>query len=215
MKYYVRTTGERDLSAYNFLNYTALYDYEHQPVKSFIKQMKLISEDDALFMEDDIIFCEDFQHQINEAIKRYPNQIINFFYQPLTYLLSGKVPGKKFLYNQCVYYPKGISARIAEEMQKLVNEGIKWTQYDEIQGEAMKNLGIDFISYRPCLVQHVGAKSLLGNKWINGAQTIFFIDDLENLALDYDDAKEILSYTYKKMREIDPNYVKPKIIKRK
>ena len=96
MKYYVRTTGERDLSAYNFLNYTALYDYEHQPVKSFIKQMKLISEDDALFMEDDIVFCKDFQHQINEAIKRYPNQIINFFYQPLTYLQSGKFREKNF-----------------------------------------------------------------------------------------------------------------------
>ena len=42
MKYYVRTTGERDLSAYSFLNYIPLYDYEHKPVKSFIEQMNVL-----------------------------------------------------------------------------------------------------------------------------------------------------------------------------
>jgi len=210
MKYYVRTTGERDLSAYSFLDYIPLYDYEHKPVKSFIQQMKIISEDDALFMEDDIIFCKDFENKVKQVINKYPNKIINFFYQPLAYLISGRVPGKRFLYNQCVYYPKGVSLLIANEMEKLINEGIKWTQYDEIQAKAMDNLDLDFINYRPCLVQHIGAKSLIGNKWLADAKTIYFIDDLGDM--DYDDSKLMLDYGYAQYDKLGIPYNRPKIL---
>ena len=213
MKYYVRTTGERDLSNYSFLDYTPLYDYEHKPVKSFIEQMKIISDNDSLFMEDDIAFCKDFEKRVKEAIERFPNRVINFFYLPLAYLFTGEVKGERFLYNQCVYYPKGVAGKIAQEMERLVKEGIKWTQYDEIQGVAMKNLGIDFINYRPCLVQHMGKNSLLGNKWIAEAKTIYFIDDLEGM--DYDDAKLMLEFGYKQYDKLGIKYTKPKIIYKK
>lgn len=212
MKYYVRTTGERDLSAYLFLDYTPLYDYEHKPVPSFVKQMHIISDDDALFMEDDIIFCKDFKEKVQEAINKYPNEVINFFWQPLAYFIKGKVRGEKFLYNQCVYYPKGVAAKIADEMQRLIDNGIKWTQYDEIQAAAMKNLGIDFINYRPCLVQHIGAKSLLGNQWIGDAKTIYFVDDIEGM--DYDDCQAMLDYGYEQYDKMGIKYVKPRIIKK-
>lgn len=210
MKYYVRTTGERDLSAYSFLDYTPLYDYEHKPVPSFIKQMRIISEDDALFMEDDIVFCKDFKNKVQEVINKYPGKIINFFFQPLAYLLPGEVEGRRFLYNQCVYYPKGIAAKIADEMQRLVDEGIKWTQYDEIQAAAMNNLGLNFINYRPCLVQHIGAKSLLGNKWMADAKTIYFIDDIEGM--DYDNCKLMLEYGYQQYDKLGIKYTKPRLI---
>ena len=210
MKYYVRTTGERDLSAYENLDYTPLFDYEHKPVESFIKQMRIISKTNSLFMEDDIILCENFEEKVQEVVKRYPNQVINFFYQPLAYLFTGKVKGEKFLYNQCVYYPKGIAKKIADEMERLVEEGIKWTQYDEIQAVAMKNLGIDFINYRPCLVQHIGKNSLLGNNWIFDAKTIYFIDDLKGM--NYDNAKLMLDYAYKKYDELGISYTRPRII---
>ena len=210
MKYYVRTTGERDLSAYKELDYTPLYDYEHKPVKSFIEQMRIISKTNSLFMEDDIILCKDFEKKVAEVIKQYPNKIINFFFQPLAYLFSGEVEGKKFLYNQCVYYPRGIAKKIADEMERLVEEGIKWTQYDEIQAVAMNNLGLNFINYRPCLVQHIGKQSLLGNKWLADAKTIYFIDDLGDM--DYDNAKLMLEYGYKQYDKLNIPYSKPKII---
>lgn len=212
MKYYVRTTGERDLAPFSSLEYTALYDYEHKPVESFIKQMRIISKTNSLFMEDDIQLCKDFQNKIKMVIEKYPNEIINFFYQPLAYRIPGKVKGKMFLYNQCVYYPKGIAKKIADEMQRLVDEGIQYKQYDEIQAVAMDNLGLDFINYRPCLVQHIGSKSLLGNKWIADAKTIYFIDDLEGL--NYDDCKVMLEFGYKQYDKLGIKYIKPKVIQK-
>ncbi len=210
MKYYVRTTGERNLSNYEFLDYTPLYDYEHKPVESFIEQMKIISKTNSLFMEDDIAFCKDFEKRVEEAVKRFPNMVINFFYQPLAYLFTGKVEGKRFLYNQCVYYPRYVAGKIAKEMERLVAEGIEYKQYDEIQAVAMKNLGIDFINYRPCLVQHTGVKSLLNNKWMADAKTIFFVDDLEGM--NYDDAKAMLEYGYAEYDKLGIPYCKPRII---
>ncbi len=200
MKYYVRTTGERDLSQYSFLDYTPLYDFKHESVKSFIEQMRLISNDDALFMEDDIIFCDNFINKVNEVIAQYPNQIINFFFQPLAYLQTSEVKGKKFLYNQCVYYPKGISKIIADKMQELIDNGIEWKQYDEIEGAALDALGINFIQYRPMLVQHIGVNSIIGNNWLNDAKTIYFIDDIKGM--DYNDAGLMLKYGYKQYDKI-------------
>ena len=210
MKYYVRTTGERDLSAYSSLDYTPLYDYEHKPVESFIEQMKIISKSNAVFMEDDIILCKDFEAKLEEAVKKYPGQVINFFFQPLAYLFTGEVEGKRFLYNQCVYYPRYVAGKIAKEMERLVEEGIKWKQYDEIQAVAMQNLGINFINYRPCLVQHVGKQSLLGNKWLADAKTIYFIDDIEGM--NYDDAKAMLDYGYAQYDKLGIPYTRPRII---
>lgn len=195
MKYYIRTTGERDLSQYAFLNATPLFDYEHKPVKSFIEQMRNISDDDSLFMEDDIIFCKDFEKRLKEAITEYPNMVINFYYQPLTNFPKGEIKGNKFLFNQCVYYPKGISKIIADKMEELVNDGIKWTQYDEIEGAALNELNIDFINYRPMLVQHIGKSSLLGNNFENNnAESIFFIDDLEKYNVNYNNEKALENY---------------------
>ena len=95
-------------------------------------------------------------------------------------------------------------------MERLVAEGIKWKQYDEIQAMAMKNLGIDFINYRPCLVQHIGANSLLGNNWIAGARTIFFIDDIKGM--NYDDAKTMIDYGYQQLDKLGVKYTRPRIV---
>lgn len=192
MKYYVRTTGERDLSQYDFLNPIYLIDKEHKPVRSFIDQMKLISNDNCLFMEDDIIFCEDFINEVQKAIKQFPNMIINFFYRPMAYIQAGEVKGKNYIYNQCVYYPKGIAAKIAEELEKLMEGDIEQYKkiYDQYQGKALDNLGLNFINYRPCLVQHIGQKSILGNSGYGNFQTPFFKDDIKGL--DYKNASQMI-----------------------
>lgn len=213
MKYFVRTTGERTLDgSFSQIEYELLVDYEHNPVQSIIVQLKKISKSNSIFMEDDIILCKDFENRINEVIKKYPNQIINFYFQPLQYQVKGLRRGKDFLFNQCVYYPRYITSKIAKEMEILLEEGFKFDQYDRLQAKAMERLGIDFISYRPMLVQHKKGPSLLNNNWTNGAQTIYFVDDLENLGIDYDNAKVTLDYTYKKMKEINPKYVEPKVV---
>lgn len=212
MKYFIRTTGERILDgSFSQIEYELLVDEKHQPVQSMIEQLKRISKSNAVFMEDDVILCEDFEKRINEVIKQHPDQIVNFFFQPLQYQVSGERPGRVFLYNQCVYYPRYVAGRIAKEMEKLLEEGFEFDQYDRLQAKAMERLGLNFYSYRPMLVQHKGVKSLLGNRWPNRGMSIYFIDDLNKLGIEYDNAKETLEYTYKKMKEINPKYVAPKI----
>ena len=191
MKYYVRTTGERDLSGYSVLDYTPLYDYEHKPLESYIKQLRIISNDDAVFMEDDIILCRDFQKKIEEVIARRPHQIINFYYLPESYYSPSIFPAKLYHWNQCVYYPKGIAKQIADKMDEI-KEKNKMHHYDVLQGYTMAELHINFYSHRPCLVQHNGPVSLLGNSWHNDGKTPFFIDDLEDAGLDYNDTQKMV-----------------------
>lgn len=185
MKYYVRTTGERDLSQFAFLSPIFLIDTEHKPVKSFIKQLKEISNEDCVFMEDDIVFCEGFKEKIEEVIKQYPDKIINFFYRPMVYMQTKEIEGKMFIYNQCVYYPKGIAKMLAEKLEELLKDEQdieKFAKtYDQMQGKALDLLGLNFISYRPCLVQHIGQKSILGNSGYGNFQTPFFVDDIKEL----------------------------------
>ena len=74
MKIYIRTTGERKLdeSIERELgsNYELLFDKEHQPVDSFINQLKIISKDDSLLLEDDVILCYNFLDEVNKAIEK-------------------------------------------------------------------------------------------------------------------------------------------------
>lgn len=185
MKFYVRTTKERKLDQYDFLNPIYLIDTEHKPVKSFIEQLKLINDDDCVFMEDDIIFCENFLNELTKAITAYPNSIINFFYRPMVYMRTSQISGVNFIYNQCVYYPKGITRQIATQLELLLqgeNDIEKFAKtYDQLQGKALSNLSLDFISYRPCIVQHIGQKSILGNKGYGNFKTPFFKDDIKGL----------------------------------
>jgi hypothetical protein len=80
IKYFVRTTNDR-IYEYD-LEHEKLIDTEHAPVKSFINQLKYISQWDSVLLEDDLILCKDFKKRIEEVINQYPDKIINFFTRP-------------------------------------------------------------------------------------------------------------------------------------
>jgi hypothetical protein len=184
IKYFVRTTGERTFD-YD-LNYELLIDKEKKPVESFIKQLKYISQFDSVLLEDDLILCKDFKDKIEDVIKQYPNDIINFFYNPSTYFTTHY--GSAFCWNQCTYYPKGISLRVAEEMGRI-QKNLPNMQYDLLENVALQNLGIRHVVYRPCLVQHIDESSLIqkNDSWFN-RRTIYFEDYLNELGIKYEDA---------------------------
>ena len=84
IKFYVRTTGDRILhESYNQIKYELLIDKERKPVDSFIKQLEIISDDDAVLLEDDLILCNNFEEEIIKVISENPKTIINFFCYPL------------------------------------------------------------------------------------------------------------------------------------
>lgn len=198
IKYFVRTTLERELNkSYNQIEYELLIDREHRPVESFIEQLEIISDYDAVLLEDDVLLCKDFKNRIEEVIKKYPDTIINFFTRPWEHFETGSY--NQFSWNQCTYYPKGLGKEIANQMRQiysimLENKNILekkyltstgYIQYGLLESKALENLGLEHIRYRPCLVQHLDLKSLIGNDDEAERTTIYFIDYLDELNVDY------------------------------
>lgn len=183
IKYFVRTTNERTLDeSFSQIEYELLIDKEHKPVESFIKQLELISDYDAVLLEDDLILCKDFKNQIEDVISQYPNKIINFFTYPKAYFKTEE--SFIFMYNQCTYYPKGVGKKLAIEMLK--DKGLK-CGYDVIENRALMRMKITHIRYRPCLVQHMDNNSLISNSR-GHRRTIWFKDYLDELGISYDEA---------------------------
>jgi len=184
IRYFVRTTCERILDrSYEQIKYIPLIDIEHKPVESYIEQLEIISDFDAVLLEDDLILCKDFKKRIEKVIKKYPNQIINFFTSPELYFETHRT--EKFTYTQCVYYPKGVINKIIEHMKLKAKF---YTQYDYLEYISLVKAGIPVISYRPCLVQHIDNKSLIQKGKGRKRRCIYFIDYLDELGIDYKDA---------------------------
>ena len=78
IKYFVRTTNDR-IYEYD-LEHEKLIDTEHAPVKSFINQLKYISQWDSVLLEDDLILCKDFSTFISFCQRFFNILLINFNY---------------------------------------------------------------------------------------------------------------------------------------
>lgn len=183
VRYFVRTTDDR---AFEYdLEYEKLVDTERKPVKSFIEQLKYISQYDSVLLEDDLVLCKNFKNRIEDVIKQYPDKIINFFTCPNEWFTTYE--STRFSYNQCTYYPKGIALEIALKMEKVFKMLPK-AQYDVIEHNALLRLGLSHVQFRPCLVQHLDNNSLVGNNAGGHRRTPYFVDYLEELGIDYKDA---------------------------
>ena len=197
--YFVRTTNERN---FNYdLDYKLLVDKDHKPVKSFINQLKYISQYDSVLLEDDLVLCNNFKDKIEKVINDNPDVIINFFYDPAKYYLTRL--STKFAYNQCTYYPKGIALKIAELIEQL-HASEPNLQYDVLENLALEMLELSHLQYRPCLVQHMDKNSLIQQNHIKYSRmTIYFDDYLEELGIEYDKAYTFTNQLklYKKLKE--------------
>ena len=191
IKYFIRTTLERKLddSVTRELgeNYTLLVDTEHKPIESFINQLSIISEYDAVLLEDDVILCKNFKQRIEKVIDKNKDNIINFWTDPYEYFTTRMSIGIRC--NVGTYYPKGIGKILSSKMFNHINDS---KQYDNIESYALRELKLKVLNYRPCLIQHKDNKSLMGNDnkfpYKILRCTPYFIDYLEELGISYEDA---------------------------
>ena len=187
-KIYIRTTLQRTLhpSIARELgtNYTLLVDYNHDPVGSFISQLQEISSSPALLLEDDVILCHGFLQEIEKAVSLYPSFVINFFTKPFDYFTT-HIEFAHFVYNQCTYYPQGVSKKIADRMI-LIND--HRAAYDVLQNRAMTNLSIPYVIWRPCPVQHLDLDTLISESTSHRRRTRFFKDYLDELGITMEEA---------------------------
>lgn len=188
LKFFIRTTKDRTLdesiSRELGEDYTLLIDTEHKPVDSFIEQLKIISEYDAILLEDDVILCKDFVNEVTKVVKKYKKYIINFFTLPHEYFTT-TLGLFQFVYNQCTYYPKGIGKLLADKMIELREP---YNQYDTLENKALRYFELPHLRYRPCLVQHIDGDTLIQQSNINKRRCIYFKDYLDELGIKIEDA---------------------------
>lgn len=187
IKYFVRTTKERSFN-YSDLAYEELIDLTHRPIESFLEQLEYIDSLglDAVLLEDDLILCKNFTNCVEDVIDHYSDTIINFYTWPDSYFKTRI--GPHFQWNQCTYYPKGSITKLVAEMRRLHEQDSR-VPYDELEAKAIWKLGLTYYEYRPCLVQHIGYKSLISH--VNHTDTIYFKDYLDELHIDYSNETEI------------------------
>lgn len=218
MKYYVRTTGERELDkTFSQIPYQLLIDDQHQFINILADQLLSISDDDAILLEDDIILCRNFKERIESVILERPSEIINFFTWPHEYFLSEHK--KFFSYNQCTYFPKEklqlLGSYIKEHFNELTTQAHKMKKVPTVEyliRHSMQSLGELNYVYRPCLVQHLDTGSLINHDLPEMRRTPYFIDYLEDLKLSYTDCadpeiqQQLYDYMCEQFDEIDKYY---------
>lgn len=220
MKYYIRTTGERELdSSFSQINYELLLDEKHEFHKIFADQLLQIADDDVVLLEDDIVLCRDFESRITQAISERPCDIINFFSYPGEYIQSGY--SNNFWYNQCTYYPKEklklIGNYLKDNYIRLCTKPLKfWHQcvtVGHLRACALTELNQSIYIYRPCLVQHLDINSLIWSTEIPKLRrSPYFIDYLDDLNLTYEDCAlkenqlKLHQYMKSQFDEIDKYY---------
>ena len=128
--------------------------------------------------------CKDFKKRIEEIINQYPTTIINFFTKPMKWLPT-KIEYYS-CYNQCTYFPKGISKKIHDTIEKFNFLGYS---QEFMLRRSLYRMKTKVLTYRPCLVQHIDNGSLMGKYVSFCRRTPYFIDYLDELGITYDEAK--------------------------
>lgn len=205
IKYYIRSTGERYLDeSYNQIPYVELIDKEKRYVPFFIEQLEKYGNEDIVIIEDDCVLCKNFKERIESVIAQYPNKIINFFQlPPKEYFKTHE--STEYLQNQCTYYPKGLTIKLAHKMREILEKNPK-LRTDECEDLALKELKETHIKYRPCLIQHLNFDTFLNNK-IEIKRTPFFIDYLDKYNFDYN---KITRMHYAKLLNEMNNHIEEK-----
>jgi hypothetical protein len=187
IKYFVRTLEGRECDLPEYVE--RIIDYEHKYVKSYIDALYKINDCNAVLMEDDIVLCKNFREEIEKVINKYPNNIINFFTSPSKYYTSHF--SSMFIYNQCTYFPKGMTKFLADEIMKMYipEEPGKHSiqRYGSLLNIVLCDNNIPHLIHRPCLVQHIDAKSTR-DAWCGCRNTPYFKDYLDAVGITMEEA---------------------------
>ena len=189
--YWVRTCGDRVLHpSFKQIDYKLLVDANRQFINIFPAQLQQAasgqSDGGIVLMEDDIILCKNFKERIEAVINERPDEIINFFTFPMDLFHSGEVEGKDqvnyFCYNQCTYIPLTYIPIFIQEINKiLAGPRPKRCTPETTMKATIQSLNIPHYRYRPCLVQHIDDKSLIGNNVRCDRRSPYFIDYIDEL----------------------------------
>lgn len=166
-----------------------LVDTGRDSYKSFAAACALINKTGGVLLEDDIALCSNFCERLERIVaEKGPDNVFNFFERPKSYFKTGYVGGSNFLWMQCVYLPPLLPLKIAsyyDEFREKEPEKHRGMATDCLINYGLRKERIKYWRIRPCLVQHLAFKSVIGPRPVN-RQTLYFIDDLTRKGIDYD-----------------------------
>lgn len=138
-------------------------DVNHDAMGNFLNSMRMTANP-CVHIEDDIELCDNFLEKVTSAVKRYPNDIINFFSMRKEDYSIGKphyMPGSRFMMNQCFYIPAGLGIQIALYYEEWERKTEHPTGYDILMADFMKKNKMRYLQWFPHLVNHQECKSLI------------------------------------------------------
>ncbi len=157
--------------------------------KTFFDVCDQIDDTGAVLLEDDVLLCETFCDRLESIVsEKGHDKVFNFFEKPKVWLPTQYVGGSNFLWMQCIYLPPGLPSRMRghfETFKREKPERFRGVSCDAFISYVLVQEKVKYWRVRPCLVQHLNFTSLAGHA--SGRQTPFFIDDLIQQGITYDD----------------------------
>lgn len=172
-------------------NLEVYVDTQKDGYASFFAACAMIHETGGVLLEDDVQLCEGFCEKIEAIIAEKGAMVINFFEKPKVWFETSCVGGSNFMWTQCVYLPPHFPNKIKEYYPQFLVEKPKTAQgmaYDCLLSYTMVKEKMKYWRIRPCIVQHLDFKSVIGNRPQN-RMTPFFIDDLITQNINYYDLR--------------------------
>lgn len=169
MRYILQTTNwseRRDISQLceQIPNLEMVVDDGYRNARQTFLRSLALTDEPCVRIEDDIELCDNFTERIESIIQEKPNDVINFFInypEERFRFKSGliEVPGRKFMFNQCTYYPQGIASQILK-----YSEEDDTFDYDVLMAHFFDKNNINFYQYLPNIVNHKCCLSLIDKK---------------------------------------------------
>ena len=155
-------------------------DMAREPRKAFSGSLLATGGGAHVHLEDDIILAKDFESLIEDAVRQYPDDVINFFNGITKHALGAprREPARKFLWNQCVYFPDWFPKQFVSWLLS-VDFGGAWDGTDTSVADFLRHIERPYIRWYPSLVQHQVGTSMIYAKRSPRRQSSHFIDDLE------------------------------------
>lgn len=166
------------LTAHIPLLETIYDDAQRGAFYQWLDAVAMVNDTGGIILEDDVILTKDFLAKAHEVIEVHPDVLVQFFSMRKDDETIGSRKDGKFAMNQCVYYPPGLGARLAEYYKTqedwIAREGIG--SYDTMMCKAFREWKYKFWIQVPSLVDHLVLRSEIDKRRSTKRQARVFLD---------------------------------------
>ena len=176
----VRARWPMAMELRNRLDAVICVDRNNHSTKAFLESLLVYGGDGHIHLEDDVELCEDFEHRAQNAVLRFPNDVIHFFLGEIKNPVRHprRCPAAAYNWGQCIYFPPGFGLSIMDWSLGEGRDAVDLYDCDKFTRKYLEATRRSWIRWFPSLVQHrVGESSIAAGRR-RARQTPFFADRL-------------------------------------